>query len=530
MTRVGVQIIESLRAKYRLEGRSGTIAVGLSLQAGTCEINHVVCGEWGWYKGPGSVPPMLRGDVITSVDGQIVLPADVGKLLHAGPLGSRVQVKALRGNLHTQIEATLVRQDGLIVDGLVHVEEALDEVKGAAQALGGRPGSVLEARLAALGRQVAKLGSACAKQEALLSDRAAAYQGHVKELEQTIVRLAQGDLDDEAGRFAMEGLRDNDHLQQQIQQLEAELAARAMVATELAEVQRQLHDAEQREIDRARVESKEHEVLTRGGTAIGVSDGLQSAEFEAKIRQLQTALSLAKTDLAAARIERDKALGEAEKTKVSANDCVRVARKDLAEEKGTRELCNTKMMVAKREAEEARASQENHKKRMQHLDRDTSSLRADATRLQKQLDEKCTHFDTQSAQIRDKANSMLKDKDAELKELKIKLTDTRIESENLGKFLTAKENQATDLAAQLKALLEKSSMEVSAMKEQARVAEEKLGAAEVACAMAADGRANAKFESDRMRQESGEVHARLDELERLLLRSQEQTGALKVRM
>ena len=45
---------------------------------------------------------------------------------------------------------------------------------------------------------------------------------------------------------------------------------------------------------------------------------------------------------------------------------------------------------------------------------------------------------------------------------------------------------------------------------------------------AADARAKAEFENDRMRRELAEMHARLDELERLLLRSQEQTGALKV--
>jgi len=106
-----------------MEGRNGAVAVGLSLDTGTCVINHVVCGKWGWCKGPGSVPPMLRGDVITSVDGQMVVAGNVGQLLHAGTLGSRVQIKALRGNLHTTVEATLVRQDGLIVDGLVHVEE-----------------------------------------------------------------------------------------------------------------------------------------------------------------------------------------------------------------------------------------------------------------------------------------------------------------------------------------------------------------------------------------------------------------------
>lgn len=248
LTAVAVQVIESLRARHRVEGRSGAVAVGLSLETGSCEVNHVVCGEWGWYKGPGSSPPMQRGDVITSVDGEIVLPSDVGQRLHAGPLGSKVQVKGLRGNNHTKVEATFVRQDGLIIDGLVHVEEALDEVKRAAMALGGRPGSVLEARLAALGRQVAKLGSACAKQESSLSERGAVYQSHIKELEESIIRLTQGDTDadDVVGKAAVAELLSKDALLRQVQLLESELSARESIANELAQIKSLLRESEVR--------------------------------------------------------------------------------------------------------------------------------------------------------------------------------------------------------------------------------------------------------------------------------------------
>ena len=248
LTAVAVQVIESLRARHRVEGRSGAVAVGLSLETGSCEVNHVVCGEWGWYKGPGSSPPMQRGDVITSVDGEIVMPSDVGQRMHAGPLGSKVQVRGLRGNNHTKVEATLVRQDGLIIDGLVHVEEALDEVKRAAMALGGRPGSVLEYRMVVLERQVAKLGSACAKQESSLSERGAVYQSHIKELEESIIRLAQGDTDadDEAGKAAVAELCSKDALVRQIQQLESELSVRESIANELAEMKSSLRETEVR--------------------------------------------------------------------------------------------------------------------------------------------------------------------------------------------------------------------------------------------------------------------------------------------
>ena len=135
---------------------------------------------------------MLRGDVITSVDGQIVLPSDVAQKLRAGSLGSRVLVKGLRGSSRNEIEATLVRQDAGIVDALVHVEEALTGVRSAATALGGRSASVLEARVAALGRQVVKLSSACAKHETSLSERSAVYLRHIKGLEDAMLRLAHG--------------------------------------------------------------------------------------------------------------------------------------------------------------------------------------------------------------------------------------------------------------------------------------------------------------------------------------------------
>ena len=142
--RVGVaaQEIEALRAKHRVDARSGPVAVGLSLEAGTCEVNHVVCGEWGWSRAPGAKPPFLRGDVITSVDGQIVMPSDVGQKLRAGPLGSKVHVSGLRGNGRTHVEAALVRQDAVVVDELVQVENAFKDVQDAAKTFGGRAGSV----------------------------------------------------------------------------------------------------------------------------------------------------------------------------------------------------------------------------------------------------------------------------------------------------------------------------------------------------------------------------------------------------
>jgi hypothetical protein len=105
-------------------------------------VNHVVCGEWGWSRAPGAKPPFLRGDVITSVDGQIVMPSDVGQKLRAGPLGRKVHVSGLRGNGRTHVEAALVRQDAVVVDALVQVENAFKDVQDAAKTFGGRAGSV----------------------------------------------------------------------------------------------------------------------------------------------------------------------------------------------------------------------------------------------------------------------------------------------------------------------------------------------------------------------------------------------------
>ncbi len=264
MASIAVQTIEALRAQHRIAGHAGAVAIGLSLEAGTCEVNHVVCGEFGWYTGPGAAPPMLRGDVITSVDGQIVLPSDVAQKLRAGSLGSRVLVKGLRGSSRHEIEATLVRQDAGIVDTLVHVEEALTGLRSAATMLGGRSASVLEARVAALGRQVVKLSSACAKHETSLSERSAVYLRHIKGLEDAMLRLAHGntvELDCHRidGRAAVDGLREKDQLRQRIEQLESELASQAQLSQQLADVQQLLHEAEEREMSKAMLDRKERE-------------------------------------------------------------------------------------------------------------------------------------------------------------------------------------------------------------------------------------------------------------------------------
>jgi len=527
---VAVQTIGALRAQHRVDGRAGAVAVGLSLEAGTCEVNHVVCGEFGWYKGPGAAPPMARGDVITSVDGQIVLPSDVAQKLRAGPLGSKVLVKGLRGSSRNAIEATLVRQDAGIVDALVHVEDALAGVRGAAAALGGRPAGMLEARVAALGRQVVKLSSACAKQETTLSERSAVYQDHIKGLEDAMLRLAQGDPSfDEAGRAAVDGLRERDSLRQRIEQLESELAGQAQLSQQLADVRQQLHEAEEREMSRAVLESKEREAAGRSAGGSGsMSDALAAAELDAKVRQLNTALSLAKTDLAAARVERDKALGDAEKTKTSANDMLRALQKEVSDEKGARELLNTKMMVAKKEAEEMRAAREADKKRVQQLEKETGALRASAASLQKQLDEETKKFDAERAQIREKANALIKDKDGALAKVRTELQDISAQMGLAQKKLAGKEKEAVDLATQLKALQDRLSAEVTALQDKVRTAEDKMRAAEDAGAAAAEGRSSAELDCDRMRQQVADVHARLEELERLVLRGHEQTGTLVV--
>ncbi len=74
------------------------------------------------------------------------------------------------------------------------VEEALDDWRGAARALGGNAERLVNSKLDCLSKQVAKLGSDVASQEAHLSAEKQTLSMHVEALEEQLLTLAKGDL------------------------------------------------------------------------------------------------------------------------------------------------------------------------------------------------------------------------------------------------------------------------------------------------------------------------------------------------
>ena len=144
-------------------------------------------------------PPLESGDIILKVGQEPVTPYNVGAALRKGPVGSRVEVTYKRGaNIvgasWSEGCAYLLRQDRRIIDGLVAVEEALDDWRNAAHVLGGEAGRVANIKLDALGMHVAILGSAIAVLEAELSASNHALTSHVQALEQQLLVLAKGQV------------------------------------------------------------------------------------------------------------------------------------------------------------------------------------------------------------------------------------------------------------------------------------------------------------------------------------------------
>jgi len=76
----------------------------------------------------------------------------------------------------------------------VSVEEALDDWRGAARALGGNAERLVNSKLDCLSKQVAKLGSEVATHEARLSAEKNMLRMHVEALEEQLLTLAKGDL------------------------------------------------------------------------------------------------------------------------------------------------------------------------------------------------------------------------------------------------------------------------------------------------------------------------------------------------
>jgi hypothetical protein len=93
--------------------RSST-AVGLSLELGTTIINHVVIGTSALAHSNkalrvGTDGALERGHVIVSVDGRDVDARNIAEVFAAGPVGSKVLVRAMNES-GKEYEVELVRQ------------------------------------------------------------------------------------------------------------------------------------------------------------------------------------------------------------------------------------------------------------------------------------------------------------------------------------------------------------------------------------------------------------------------------------
>ena len=123
--------------------------------------------------------------------------------------------------------------------------------------------------MGALGRHVARLGSACTKHEAALSIACAVKGSHITALEESMLRLAAvDDADQDAALAAVDGVREKNLLLLQVQELERDLAAATLAGEQLAETQRLLKEAQQREMAIAVAEWK-----SREGAAVTVGEG-----------------------------------------------------------------------------------------------------------------------------------------------------------------------------------------------------------------------------------------------------------------
>ena len=280
-------LIEALRRKYSVPpSASRPVAVGVSLHVGTDEVkvNHVVCGAWGWHKDHerSARAPMKKGDVLLKVNGFPVTSLhDCSRLLHDGPIGTFVDVFFSTVNIlgvSVQGQARLLRQDRRILDELVAVEEALDDWRDAARALGGTGGCVAATKLDTLGKHVAILGSATAELEAELSAANRSLSAHVTALEEQLLSLAKGYVvrvpdstskmtgDSEGGpnEALMVGaevarVRGEDNLRLEIARLQRELGGKEAVEAALAECQTEVARLRRKELQEAR-----EDVASRG--------------------------------------------------------------------------------------------------------------------------------------------------------------------------------------------------------------------------------------------------------------------------
>ena len=140
--------------------------------------------------------------------------------------------------------------------------------------------------MGALGRHVARLGSACTRHEAALSIACAVKGSHITALEESMLRLAAADdADQDAALAAVDAVREKNLLLLQVQELERDLAASTLAGEQLAETQRLLKEAQQREMAIAVAEWKSREgVAVAGGE--GVAGGAGGSSREAQVKTM----------------------------------------------------------------------------------------------------------------------------------------------------------------------------------------------------------------------------------------------------
>ena len=141
--------------------------------------------------------------------------------------------------------------------------------------------------MGALGRHVARLGSACTRHEAALSIACAVKGSHITALEESLLRLAAADdADQDAALAAVDGVREKNLLLLQVQELERDLAASTLAGEQLAETQRLLKEAQQREMAIAVAEWKSREGAAVAGGGEGVAGGAGGSSREAQVKTM----------------------------------------------------------------------------------------------------------------------------------------------------------------------------------------------------------------------------------------------------
>ena len=240
-----VKLIERRRQENAVKEvqQQGPVACGISLDAGTCLVNHCI------VRAGDNGPALKSGDTLEMVDGHLCSPSNVSFLLHNGPPGSRAKLVACRSSGH-RFECEVVRQHGKVIGALFSLEEAVTQSQEASAAVTGVARSIVDRHLTTVSNRLVQLGGVCASQEAALSARVLALEQHTRALEDDIATIGLGEVPEPGG--PVDALRDRDALQARVNVLEAQAAAFEDLSAELAEIKARDAEAREREVSAAR--------------------------------------------------------------------------------------------------------------------------------------------------------------------------------------------------------------------------------------------------------------------------------------